>query len=352
MKPIKDIEEIETFDDDDEPLETPKDLEFTAAERRARMLDKILGELRPGFQISIHRVQPGWCRGHLETLDIGDEDEPIDLQYLSDTWGGDVLRLRVKDEKRVWVKGCDIPLLSFPPKRWGKVLPNPHEPQAQQAAPQQSETLGNIEQLINIMDKLRGPQTQAQPADSTSAMVDMFKLLLKQQAAATQQQLQPAIAQPLSGMQQLIDTVKVVNQLKGLLGTDEPASDRQPAEAGMFDQINTLLNTYLKIKDKTDTTPKLTGPNPPQANPQHNPRQLAGQIPGGSPLPATGLLEALKTMPAKQIADSFITAVGQLPEEKRTEIFQTMFDLLGLNNQEEEDDETEPEEDENIDNQQ
>lgn len=263
-------------------------------------LERILSDIAPGWQVDIQRIQPGWAKGHLESIDVQEGDEPISMNYLTETWGGNVLRLRVKDNRRNYVGGCDVPLYSFPPKVWGKPLRSPMETQAEEKASPLN-GLTQVETMLGLVERLKGKP------DLTTA--EMLQLFLKMNRPAPQP----------DPMAQILATVQAIKQMRGIFGDDKP--DPAPSVASgdgdnMIAQINSLLDTFLKIKATAEPPKRLiSGPSP-------------GAVPNPAPSPIT---DALKTMDSKQIAETFLGSVGQLPEEKRTAIFQNIFDMLGIN---------------------
>lgn len=317
---------IEDLNPQTEPS-APIEPEYQEAQDQMSRLDDVLGEISAGWKISIQRMQPGWCRGHLETIQIADDEKaPIGLDYLQEQWGGDVLRVQAKDAKGKVRASVDVPLLSFPPKRWGELLvhPSKRSEQAQVPAQQQNQTLGNIEQLLNVVDKLRGKQAAPQPApDASTALLEMVKFLLRQQFNQAQPQPQPAN----NGIQQILEAAKAYQQLKTLFG-DADEEKPQPEGNDLLGSIQSILSTYAQIKG-TDT-PRLSAPNSaPKPNPQPNPQPIAETQPIGSSTP-TNLVDAMKTMDGKTIAEMFMRSVAQLPEDKRAQIFGSLFEMLGM----------------------
>ena len=89
-------------------------------------LDTILGQLGSGIKITIHRDEPRWCDGYLDTLNV-DGDEPISLEDIRDMYGGRKLTVKVvgADGKIVARRTVKFP---DEPKKDGVVVKNPSEP--------------------------------------------------------------------------------------------------------------------------------------------------------------------------------------------------------------------------------
>jgi hypothetical protein len=101
-----------------EQKESPKD---AAADERWAKAEHMLAEIKPGWSLSIHRIRPGWCSGYLERIECT-EDEPLDLDYIISTWGGEVLKLRLCDDNGRYTKGAQLNLRSYPPRFKGQRL--------------------------------------------------------------------------------------------------------------------------------------------------------------------------------------------------------------------------------------
>lgn len=285
----------------------PKEPIMDAAEERLSKLEKLLRDVHPSWQIAIYRVQPGWCKGYLETIEISEDGEPIDLDYLVRIWGGEKLRVRVKDQKNNYVGGCDIPLHSYEPKKWGKLLKAPFD----ESAPRESaNALGSIESILSIVDRLK-----------KNDLDPIVKLLLQQQQSA----IQPAP----NGMQQLLESINVIRSLKGLFG-DSGESARPADSSDMFGQINSLLQTYAQIKGSAD--PKKATIVPPVG--KLSPINPLAALPGNVKSAVSGgdnLVDKLSSLDVKGFADNFVMAVGQMPQEKQQSVLTTIFEMLGFN---------------------
>jgi hypothetical protein len=283
---------------------TAKEPELKAAEEKLEKLDRILANIKSGWTIRVYRASPAWCKGHLEQIDFDEGDDPIDLDYLARTWGGEVLRLRVSDERGKYQGNATIQLASYPPRRFGKLLKDPTiEPEIQTSM----NSLSGIESLLSIVDRIRQNET-----------LPILKLLLNQQQQA---------AQPINtGMQQVLETATMFKQLKGIFG--ESTENEKPVNSGtILDTVNSILGAYAQIK-KTNPVPQST------IVPPLSPRPQLG-FPNPLPIPekAKGFVDQLTAMHPKDLAENFILAVGNMPEDKRNTVMSTLLNTLGLNTQ-------------------
>lgn len=194
---------VEMFDD--------SDIGPTKDEKTQARLEHLLGNVERGWKISILRVDPSWCRGHLETKEIYDASDQIDIGYLIDNWGGHRLHVKIHDESSRWLGGGSVSLYSYPPKREGVLLkrtdhylpaqnelqgsPPLHyqQPPAQNPAPQL-----DIRALLDIVAKQKGTdiggllkvlefaqgrqQPPAQNSSITEQMLGMLSLFREMQS--------------------------------------------------------------------------------------------------------------------------------------------------------------------------
>lgn len=134
--------------------------------------------LTTGVSVMVSRLEPEWCSGYLEEIDIMEGREPIDINYLIKTWGGKRLRCRVRSRRGrssgQWLRSIDIPLQTWEPLRRGKrIFPRTDDagddggdtwttkPPA--PAPEKS-GLGQLGELASLMGLLQKNQLEAMQA--------------------------------------------------------------------------------------------------------------------------------------------------------------------------------------------
>lgn len=327
-------------------LKPPIEPEFQAADQASDRIERILAEISQGWKLTLSRLQPGWCRGHLETIVYSDSD-PLSLDYLVQQWGGDIIRVQAKDPGGKIRATVEVPLLSHPPRRFGKLLKygqtaDGGDDDATNAP--KNNTLGNIEQILSVVEKLRAadrPTTaiaaSAAPApDSSTALLELVKFLLKQQMVQQQAAYAPPPAQ--NGLAQIMEAAKAYQQLKILFGDNDEGGKSVDGESNLMDGIKSILDTYLKIKSaEKQKAPALTVvrnlPTPiGSAAPKENPAD-----PNAPAAPPTDIISAMRSADAKTIANTFLSAVGAMPEGKRQEIFTTIFRELGIEDEDDQD---------------
>jgi len=256
------------------------------AEEKLSRLEAMLKEIGAGWQVSIYRLQPSWCKGFLETIDMSDDEEPIDLDYIVKQWGGEKIKVRIKDPRKVYRGSVDIPLHSYPPRLYGEELVHPNK----RAADSPSSALGNLEMILGVVEKLK-----------KSDLDPVVKILLQQQAAFQ--------TQPQSGVQNLLESLAVLEKFKGFFGHVEEKP--RAAEGDLLGNINAILDTYSKIKGTNEPKKKTIVP----ALRAVNPAPAALGNPMGDPL-------SMSKLQPKSFIKNFLDAMALMPKEKRESILQ------------------------------
>jgi len=174
------------------------DFQPTQEERRQARLEHLLANVERGWKVSIIRVDPSWARGHLETKEIIDAHDQIDIQYLIDNWGGHRLQIKVHGDEGKIIGGGTVSLYSYPPRVHGEILkrnqhqvPTQTELQAQppayyqQPAPNPTPQL-DIRAILDLVGKQKGTdvagllkvlefaQARQQPINQMGSMADQM----------------------------------------------------------------------------------------------------------------------------------------------------------------------------------
>lgn len=334
----------ETFDPSqnvDEPIEEPAKID-TKLEKAERMLASIKG----GWSLTISRIRPGWCSGYLERIECT-EDEPIDMDYIIEQWGGKMLRLRLCDERGTYRGGADMNLQAYPPKFRGTVMHN------NEANPAQKQTTSpsivqqpaataqpNLIELLGLMSKTRNQD------------INTLRTLLDQ--AQPQPQYAPQQG-GFSGIDDMINFASKFKQLQELMGNFGGGGGGEPAEdAGLLGSIGEVLKMFNQTK-------QVAAPQPvPQPVPQT--RRAARVVPPQGPQPVpqrpiptaqdsnfpqnTDLASHLAGLDADDYKTTFLTSLQQMPDDKRNQILADFMENGlpdDLEEEYEEYEETEPE---------
>lgn len=338
--PMKPIDENELFDiEDEEPKEEPKketkeptfpfhhlEPKQNRFDEKFRNIERILGDLQSGWTVSIARVRPSWCSGYLERIELLD-DEPIDLDYLVNTWGGEVLRLRVCDETGTWRGGADVALRTYPPRRHGKPIKAPDYQDfpehsgapAPPAAPPQLSPFDAYQKFAKSFQQSRRED------------IDLIRGMLPKQKTPEN-----------VGLENLSRLAETYEKLHGIFGNNSTPAAAIPGDDDFMGSINSLLATYMKSKELDAKQPKI--PNrigPPPSTSNHKQPALKPVTAVENDYPTLGIMaDKLAALEATDAADVCIRALGDMPSEKRNEV---MSQFLGMMNDTDQDEEQEQE---------
>jgi hypothetical protein len=286
-----------------------------AIEDKASKLEQDLALLQPGVQVLIERLQPGWCRGPLEKYTVGEEG--LDLTYLRDTWGGDVLSIKIIGARGRFQGSHTIELKSFPPRSFGRKLrqPNRYEPDDGDDTNQPSTPAINPNQTSNQqadmmfrMVELLNQQRQSE--------VDTLRLLLEAQIkSASERQSVNTGGGGGGGISEILKMARGYHQLRDLFQSEAPPS-QDPDEAfpmmmletfGKFFNQPTGPKAPITGTRQLPATPKIIAV--PNATPQSVPPATQKQVPD--------LSQTLSKLPPREAVRTILNALGSMPEDQR-----------------------------------
>lgn len=304
------IEQEEQKNEQDDEQD-PQDRKW---ERAERMLD----ELRSGWSISIIRMRPGWCSGFLERIECSD-DEPIDIDYIVQTWGGEVLRLRLSDETGTYRRGATVNLRSYPPLFRGEPIrrndhtgPVDDRRRARQQndayvppppAPAQLDLIGVLGLLqktrkedLGLLRALFGSVPQFQPHEQRSSLDDLLEYATKwkqlQKIFGSDQSAQPATDEG-----QLLGSITEIVKAIGARPA-QPATPAQPP--GRI------------VAPRENPKPIDHGTNVPQI--EHN----------------NDLSAVISRLDHNDFTNLILTSLASMPDDRRERAIATFFERSGF----------------------
>jgi len=245
-----------------EDHETDEKPEPTADERQASEVEELLGEAcDKGYRLAIHRTDPPWCAGYLETWNL---DGPISLDALRDAWGGRRFRLKILGEKSRYIRDFVVSIDDIPRRRGIPINPNGTEfdrDKTEVSAP----PAPSID-LAGILDRVSQQQQRAE-----DRIFSLMEKVFEHRSPAPATAPAPA-ADPLTGARQLGELIEIA---KNLSGSFEKAPD-----AGMLDGLIKLM----EMKTASDKSQAGRQRPPPGRPGQAQRRQIPP--PPGQPPPA------------------------------------------------------------------
>lgn len=354
------------MENDDRP-DVTDDIE-TVAERiwepedvtEQQKIEKILADVEQGWRVSIYRLQPTWCRGLLETIDIPEPDFRLDLNDLISRWGGQRLHVKVINEKNRIVGGGTISLFSYPPLRFGEPITDVDVSKL----PSRAWNLKPYWDPSNV-NQAPPPQSLPAPAGSSAPSLDLTRLLeMMQQGNRSDLELalklidrQNKVAPPTpppsdpSGMlAQMMGMMKMFKTMQDLFGGGAMGGQLGGAEKSDEESILPMIGDIIKgVMGSQSANPQphqrrqfLTPPKQIQAPPP-----IVAQRPSA---PDTGddtddnlgrIADKLARLEADDAVDVVLEAMGNMPMTKREEAMQKFVqEFLGGDNEEDDLDES------------
>lgn len=303
------LEEIEL---PEQPL-TPAEVEY---EQTIERLDTFFSGLTPGVTLLIERLRPSWCSGVLEEFTIG--DEAIGLDYFIETWGGELLIVKVRGKKGQLRGSYKIPLHSFPPLRYGEPIRQSNRgDRFRDDSPNPTPTANPV--MMPAPQGFSGEKIIA----AVSGLAPVFMQWIKSQddrRRHEEERRQADMAMMMNAMKSnqgggLSDITKVgavMAQLNEMFRQNSPAA---PSDSEIeflphaLEVLRTVMGPQSQQKEQQPRA-KLTAPSsgPPSSRPTANVTPLR------SPNDISSILAQME--PAKAV-ESVMDALGKMSPDKR-----------------------------------
>lgn len=328
---------------DEKKIPAPTKPSFEEDDQDQDRLSSLLSSIQSGWKVTILREQPGWCRGHLETIEYygADDNEPIDVDYLIRQWGGRKLHLKVLNERSKWVGGGSISLFSYPPKVRGQIL-NEADMYGMTPGPQA---------MLNPAVPQQPYPTQ-QPQFDVAKLFEMasnqkganFESVMKMMETFRSQMPQPQQLDPMAGFQQMLGMAQVFKQMKDVFG--DMGGDGGGGGGGGDDGITPIAAEVVKALVNQNQRPVapargvLTGPRPgftgpPQkgAPPQNTPpTQQQNAPPTKVDIEPDNIMQIAKhisDLDPEDAAGCVHLAFEGMPKDKRDQAAQHFMSQMG-----------------------
>jgi hypothetical protein len=312
--------DLEEIDLPEEPLTESELKDEYTIER----LDSFFAGLSPGVSILIQRLRPSWCSGVLEEFVV---DEPISLDYFIDTWGGELLLVKVRSKGGKLRGSYKIPLHSFPPLVFGKQISQPNrgdrfreDPPAaappppsivQQTGLPTEKLIAAASGLAPVLMQWMKAQEDRRRAEEDRRREDMQMMMKMMQSNQT------------SGLQDITKVGAVMSQLNELFKQNAPVTGGSEMDflPHALDVLKTVMGSQSASKDQpkariTPPVPSLTSGPPSRREAKVTPLPVRD---GGDVSSQIAKME-----PARAV-ESVIEALGQMDPDKRDAVIGTFL---------------------------
>ena len=221
--------------ENDQKKKTKEEIESDL--RTERTIEQLLSNVGAGWTISLNRMRPSWCKGWLETIEAS-PDEPLDMNYIADTWGGETIRLRFLDGHGRYKGGKDIHM-AREPMFHGRELEHPNDKRARMEREERTrDRREHNEGTIRL--------NAAQPQQDNTVFTMLVDVLKDSNTNSLQTYKDLVAKQQARDPMGIDDIIKFANGLKDLQGVFGGDNDGGAAD----DSDDKMLGTFVGIMEK------------------------------------------------------------------------------------------------------
>jgi hypothetical protein len=317
----------------EESAETPAQNDGDQAQdEQIVRLDNFFSSLQPGVSVLIERLKPSWCSGLLEEIQI--TEDGIDLDYLIETWGGQLLSVKMRGRGGRLVGGSyKVPLYSYPPLRFGQKI-RPYDkgerflngdeatPAPAPAAPVVVNQPPGLEKILSALP----------------AVMPLVMNIMERSEARNQQNMNMMMAMMKAnnggGLADITKIGAVMTQLNELFRNQSGGGDAGPSEMDFMGQAMDVIKMFMSNKPaavgpqmpmQPPPQARLTGGNAPPptgSTPQKAPAPVPAPAPNVdatvTPLnPVGDIADELAGMEPDEITGTLLASISKMSPEKR-----------------------------------
>lgn len=208
-------------------------------------VERLLADVGPGYEVSIFRTAPLWCRGYLDRLPL--DTNGLTVGDIKEAWGGKKFRLNIHaPHGRGQIRSLTLPIDDVPRRNGRQIRPEEEDsdpPRAAEGAPDSRPSpirqvidllTAQVERQAALLDRALEARQVAQPAQLAPQVDPMAAITQAAQIAQTFRQVAtqfgdqpPPEADPTSKMLEALAARFMVGDAGG--GKTAPAAGRQAA---------------------------------------------------------------------------------------------------------------------------
>lgn len=289
-------------------------------EEQISRLDEFFSSLQPGVSLLIERLKPSWCSGLLEEIQI--TDDGIDLAYLIDTWGGQLLSIKIRGKGgRLTGGSYKVPLFSYPPLVFGKRLRVPDlagrfRDDVDESRPQQTVPTPVVVNQSATIEKL---------LSGIPAMIPLVLKILENSEQRRQSDLammmQVAKLGQGGGLSDITKIGAVMSQLNEMFHQNSGGGTDGGGEIDFMSHAMDIIKMFTDNKQQQQhaAPSKLTGPTPPTpaiASPPPG-STVTKLVPTQGPTQSRNLARTISDLSPQDAAETIIEALGYMSPDKQ-----------------------------------
>lgn len=297
--------------------------------REESSLEELLGILRPNTTIVIERLQPTWCDGFLEEVTL---TEQIGIEYFKETWGGQLLSVKVRGKQGRFSSGSyRVPLFSYHPLVYGERI---YKNDFKKPAESKSESIdvsGNSSPVVvnpgNPFDKLFSALPAVLPL-----VLEWMKNQEEKRQAELQTMLQIARSNSGGGLSDITKVGAVMGQLQTMFQNQAGNAGGGGGELDFLPHALDVLKMVMTPNNNAPSgapapgvppAPQLRSPKksvpppaaPVKAQPPQNVTPLNNENFGN--MDSRELSDDLAELDPEECIDTVLDALDRMPDDKR-----------------------------------
>lgn len=220
-------------------------------ENQQKDLETLLAELGGGIRIVIRRLQPSWCAGYIETIELG-EDETLSLEDIRSTYGGRKLEFKFIDSDSGKIITRRTEKFPDPPKEDGVIKENNTENKKKE----EDETK-NISLLTTMLDnnaKVQQAIIDAQEKNTKTMMemqqkqTDTIQKMMNERLRDAQQNQAQNHSNGFSHLKESMELIEFIEGLRDKLknGSNNDENAINPMTAKMMSMAEKYFSSKLE----------------------------------------------------------------------------------------------------------
>jgi hypothetical protein len=184
------------------------------------------------WTLSIYRESPKELSGFLEEVTLEAGENPVNLQYLINQWGGKVLRLMLRDNKGVFRRRMLLQLKSFPPRVNGRII--------NQGIDDQKDLKTEFAEMLSLVKSMTpAPIPPPPPNNTLETLLPLIAPILR---AVAERAMNPPLA--VNAPSQAASITEMMGALSTMREFVQPApegGDMSAAFVGLAEKVLPLL---------------------------------------------------------------------------------------------------------------
>jgi hypothetical protein len=300
--------------------------------------EEMFDNLGGGYTLMIYRESPRDLRGFLEEIPLDAGDIALDMQYLTKRWGGEVLKLLLRNPQGKFCRRMLVELRSFPPMRDYKPV---HDIGA---APEKNDKMEFFNMLSAVKTAFPPPPPQESP------WKDIIPLIIPIVGAFAKKILEPPLP-PVhvpTQAQNLTEVVGALNMMKDFVQPPQEGGDITGPLLGFGEKLLGAFTASQQQKAQPAHVPVIAAQSQSTSMPTQTPTRTPTQTPAPMQIqePSEAQLMAfaqtkLASLNGADLTKLYLDTVRMMPQDEGERAIAVLDEELGVD-EDEQQEETAP----------